>query len=79
MDGRLLVILTRQVLGEWKEQMPVYSRFKSHGEERSWTQIIENTSEQFCFKVTVDGEEVGSREGYLFFVCFLTRINHSIF
>lgn len=48
------------------EQIPVYSWFKRDGEESSWTQIIDNTAEQFCFKVTIDGEEVGSRE-YLFF------------
>lgn len=47
--------------------MPVYSRFKRDEEQRRWTQIIDNTSEPSCFKMTVDGEEVGSREGYLFF------------
>lgn len=63
--GRLLVILTRQILGACK--MPVYSRFKRDEEQRRWTRIIDNTSEPSCFKMTVDGEEVGSREGYLFF------------
>lgn len=66
-EGRLLVILTRQISGAQKEQLPVYGRFKRDGEERRWTQIIDNTSESFCFKMTVDGEEVRSKEGYLFF------------
>lgn len=62
MDKEVIGDFNKTILVAWKGQMLVYGGFKRDGEERNWTQIIDNTSEKFYFKGAVGGKEVGSRE-----------------
>lgn len=65
-DKEVIGDFNKTILVAWKGQMPVYGGFKRDGEERNWTQIIDNTSEKFYFKGAVGGKEVGSRENGCF-------------